>query len=370
MRVRIPRLGLSRLERGATAVLVAVTATALLGMAAVSVDYASASNKKAEVQAAADAAALEIARDCFKSETNCQTNAENKADWYADEIGAEVTAVQVDPTADTVRVQLSSDTETLFAKAAFGDDEADGEVTSGAVARAKYERGTVTEYAPMYPLAFEYCAFRAAGASDKWYELGSIPLTKTSAPPAGCTDPRDNVTRNMDGPHNQAALMTDDFFGLSSKCEFEKNKALSVWQHYADTVFNTIVKIDLGCQDKFLKLKPGDTILVPIYASYKQKIGSIHVAQNPSLRIVGFAPFKLASGKAFKYRVLFFDVETNECKLGVQAIGGLIGLGCNHIKGKFIETKEVFPDAVYGTEVDGVDAPVLGALGAVVNLIL
>lgn len=352
--------------------IVVITATALLGMAAISVDYAAASSKKAEVQAAADAAALEIARDCFESETNCQTNANGKAAWYASETGAQVQSVEVNPTDDTVRVQLKADTKTLFAKAAFGEAAGgDGEVTSGAVARARYENGTVVEYAPMYPIAFEYCAWKANGTTEKWYTFGSIPLTSSSAPVSTCTDPRDNTTKNMDGPHNnRTVLMTDDFFGLSSKCEFPKEKAISVWDHYANTIFSTIVNIDLGCQKKFKELSPGDTILVPIYASYKHKVGSIHVPQNPSIRIIGFAPFKVATGNAFKAKFVIFPYETSQCELGIQTLGGLLGFGCYQIKGKFVETDEPFPDAVYGQESNGMEAPDLGAVSAVVNLIL
>ncbi len=374
MRVRIPRTKLSRLERGATAVIVAITATALLGMAAVSVDYASAASKKQEVQSAADAAAMEIARDCFKSEANCQATANAKAKWYADEIGADVKSVQIDAANNIVKVQIDADTKTLFAKAAFGDGtDSNSTVTSGAAARAKYENGTVVEYAPQYPLGFEYCAWKANGTTEKWYTFGDIPAVTSTAPSAACPDPRDNSTANLDGPHNnRAVLLTSDFFGIG-KCELKNGGTISVWEVWIQGATNLLANFDTHCKSKFLELRPGQTILVPVYASYKHRVGSAYFASNPAVRVVGFAPFKIADGKPFKHQtkvIITFTEDKDRCTIGGSLVAGLLASGCFQIKGKFIETKEPFPDAVYGTEVDGIRAPVLGAVNSVVTLIL
>ena len=67
----IRRFGLRKKERGATAVLVALMMVALLGMAAVSVDFAVTSGEKASVQNAADQAVLALATDCSLKKPTC-----------------------------------------------------------------------------------------------------------------------------------------------------------------------------------------------------------------------------------------------------------------------------------------------------------
>lgn len=356
-------------ERGATMVIVAVAMTALLGMAAISIDYAAASSKKQQIQAAADSAALEIAQSCGTAEATCSANAPDKADWYAGQADGEVTSVSVNTSTDIVSVSMKSDTRTILSKAAFGD-EASASTTSAASAKAKYLNGTVVEYMPMYPLAFEYCKWKAAGSSEDTYTIGSIPWVSQSTPPSSCKDPRDNTTANMDGPHNRAALIADTVFGFNNKCEVMPGQKVRVWQHYTETALNFFLDIKTECRAKFETLTKGQTLLVPIYASYKQKVGSTWFPQNPSVRIVGFAPFKLAADKPFVDRDwLFFDVRKNTCSLGLSAAGGLIETGCYKIIGKFVQTTELFPDAKYGTESNGMPAPNLGAKGTIVKLI-
>src|SRR5690606_36579026 len=64
-----------------TIVLVSLSMVVLVGMAAISVDYAVASSEKATVQNAADAAAIAVATDCaLKRTANCNTGS---ADWMA-----------------------------------------------------------------------------------------------------------------------------------------------------------------------------------------------------------------------------------------------------------------------------------------------
>lgn len=369
MRMSRPPVRWGRRERGATAVIVAITATALLGMAAISVDYAAASSKRHEVQAAADAAALEIARDCFAGEAACQSSGPGKAQWYADEVDGQVKSFSVDTANDMVKVSLEADTQTLFAKAAFGSG-ASAQTSSSASAKAKYIAGTVIEYKPMYPLAFEYCKFKSAGSGDNWYQIRNIPLVSQSNPPTNCPDPRDNTTLNMDGPHDGVALITNGAFGFNDNCELDPGRTMRVWEHYLDTALGFVLDIKLGCRNKFLNLKPGDLILVPIYASYKTKSLGVWWPQNPSVRIVGFAPFKIADTKPFYDReLLIFNVRRDYCSLGIGLLGGLIETGCYRILGRFVQTNEIFPDAKYGTEVDGVPAPNLGANGAIVKLV-
>lgn len=156
-----------REERGATSALVALMMMALLGVAAIAIDIGALQARKAQVQDAADAAALAIARQCAidpgSSFGGCSVTvaagAEATAAWYgAANLGDGVVTVEAVefPTASTVRVQLSSPQAAYFAGFLPGEDWSANTVRADATAEWS---------PPAYPLslAMAACAFPEPG---------------------------------------------------------------------------------------------------------------------------------------------------------------------------------------------------------------
>ena len=156
-------LRLRREELGATSVVVVLLMTALMVAAALVVDVGAMQARKAQLQDAADAAALAIAQECLvhpsTSRSGCAASVVSGAGATASELAianlndgeALVDAVEF-PTADTVRVTLSSVQQGYFGVFA-GVDETD--LRAAATAR-------FLDVAPL-SLAMASCAFPAPG---------------------------------------------------------------------------------------------------------------------------------------------------------------------------------------------------------------
>jgi Flp pilus assembly protein TadG len=154
---------LRREELGATSVVVVLLMTVLLVSAALVVDVGAIQARRAQLQDAADAAALAIAQECFEhpasSALGCATAVVTASTSTALDLAVanvadgEVTAVTPVFTGDTVRVTLASRQQGYFGVFA-GRDEKD--LTASATAR--WEQPTV----PL-SLAFRACAFPDPG---------------------------------------------------------------------------------------------------------------------------------------------------------------------------------------------------------------
>lgn len=112
----MPRLTKRRSERGATAVIVAVLLTALLGFTAIAVDVGALWWDRKQAQNGADAAALAVAQACAKAEVACDTEAganavaqdyadKNRlgADAYSGTVAVDMSTQRVTATVDTTR---------------------------------------------------------------------------------------------------------------------------------------------------------------------------------------------------------------------------------------------------------------------------
>jgi hypothetical protein len=146
-------------ERGATSVVVALLMTVLLGSAALVIDVGAMQARKAELQDAADAAALAIAQECFAASPGtmiaaCDTGVQAAAGATALELAeanvgdGEVT-LSAPPafTSQTVEVRLASPQGAFFA----GIFDSDGS-TIAARATAQWNQP-----ATPLPLAFNEC---------------------------------------------------------------------------------------------------------------------------------------------------------------------------------------------------------------------
>ncbi len=155
---------LRREDVGATSVVVVLLMTALLVCAALVVDVGAMQARKAQLQDAADAAALALAQDCFEhsgtSPLGCASAVVAAAPATAATIAvanlndgqAEVVSVEF-PTADTVQVTLASTQEAFF-----GGFAGAGDSDLRAAATARWEQPVVA-----LPLAMAACNFPAAG---------------------------------------------------------------------------------------------------------------------------------------------------------------------------------------------------------------
>jgi hypothetical protein len=155
---------LRREELGATSVMVVLLMTALLVSAALVVDVGAMQARKAQLQDAADAAALAIAQECFEhagtSPLGCSPavaagSVATAGDFAVANLNdrlADVESVEF-PTADTVRVTLASTQDGFFGSLA-GIDSTD----LRAAATARWEQDVV----PL-PLAMAACNFPDEG---------------------------------------------------------------------------------------------------------------------------------------------------------------------------------------------------------------
>lgn len=147
-------------ERGAVAVITAVSLVALLGFAAISIDVGMLYQERAELQSGADASALAIAQDCAVGRLACDMptdSAQALADANATDDAAAVAAATVDKAAQQVDVRLATGDETgvgslslAFARV-LGHDSATVGASSGA------QWGAVKKGPAQLSIAFAQC---------------------------------------------------------------------------------------------------------------------------------------------------------------------------------------------------------------------
>jgi len=153
-------------ERGAVAVIVAVSMVALLGFAALAIDTGALYAERAQLQNGADAAALAIAQDCAKGACgNIQATAQTFANASANDGAAAVTVTAPSTAAPTtVRVQTSTkDGATGAGTLALSFAPVLGIDSKTVAASATAKWGSPAAGPAVLPLAFAACAFAKAG---------------------------------------------------------------------------------------------------------------------------------------------------------------------------------------------------------------
>lgn len=147
-------------ERGAVAVITAVSLVVLLGFAAISIDVGMLYQERAELQSGADASALAIAQDCAVGRIDCDTptdTAQVLANANATDDAAAVAEATVNQAEQSVGVQLATGDETgvgslSLAFARFlGQDSATVGASSGA------QWGAVKKGPAQLSIAFAQC---------------------------------------------------------------------------------------------------------------------------------------------------------------------------------------------------------------------
>nr|WP_241732855.1 pilus assembly protein TadG-related protein [Aeromicrobium phoceense] len=346
------RFGLRKKEKGATIVLVTLSMVALLGMAAVSVDFAVASSEKASVQGAADQAVLALANDCSLKKPSCLPST---ATWYAQQNAGASASAQVlkdgvvkSPTFDDgkVTVRVSKNVNHTFAKV-LGDSSSTVRSEATATWNTVPLVGT-----KLIPMGLPYCDWLAAqpgsatspGAMRTYlwarYSTGEASCPGTGATAATVYSKRG--TASGYGAVGQAMYFTRSIFpGVNTNCDFSAN----LWDVYRNTLDDwALITVDTCMESKLAGVGPGSVVMMPIYAVEKKSIFWGSVSYTSRLVILGFAPFKV--DKWVNYPFLYFGVQpsfsalsyTNNCdmKFNFATIGG----GCTGVRGQFVRSSE------------------------------
>lgn len=169
-------------ERGATSIVVVLLMTALLASAALVVDIGAIQARKAQLQDAADAAALAIALECTAAPAStfaaCASTVVAESAGTAADLGSanlndgQVTVLAVEfPTPDTVRVELGSDQQSYFGRI-LGYEE------HGLEADATAEWSPPAE---LLALAMASCAFPDPGEETVVQSGLAVPTVLTGA---------------------------------------------------------------------------------------------------------------------------------------------------------------------------------------------
>lgn len=173
-------------ERGMTAILVALSFTAMLAAAGLGIDSASLVFQRSRVQHSADAAAIAIAIDCVASKSTCSNatgpaGAKGTADYYATQ-NAETDGTAsvpggVSPGAGTVQVKVDKSVPTNFFRA-FGIESKTVSAQSR-VSWANHPTG-----GPVIPFAISLCEYKRVALGTPTFIRTDIEA-KVLAPVAG-----------------------------------------------------------------------------------------------------------------------------------------------------------------------------------------
>lgn len=305
----------SRIEDGATVVMVVVMITALLGLAALSVDYAVASSDKSSAQNAADAAALSIARECAMKTAKCTpAGATSEMNWSIAQNAPGKTgtaAPAVTYANKEVTVTMNGARPAMFAQLASFDSNLN------VAASAKASWGVVAVDGPVdLPVGIGYCDWKSANpggspsGAEQQYVFGDLSnffsFTNTDCQVDAATIPaaagRSLSNSSKDLGKHQMGWINSDILGISTSCE-ARIRTWNRFQVFSFDLFNSQHVCDpkgIALSDKLKAAKDsgkdGVVILIPVYGIQKWYLnifGLITLSGNDRLTFHGFAPFEL-----------------------------------------------------------------------------
>jgi Flp pilus assembly protein TadG len=257
-------------ERGAAAVVVALLMVPLLGFAALAVDVAAVYSDRAQLQDAADAAALAVALDCARGKcgnptaTAAAVLAANTTSAAAQ--GARALTPTVSTSSSGVTVTVSADQTHWFAPAV-------GISSSRVTATASAGWATTTRGRSAFPLAISYCEYRE--------QLADHPLTNTT--PHRISS-QTQLGSTCTGPGGQTiaasyAVMTEDSAGV---CRTTTTLGSTVAAYPG-----MFVGLPPSCTNQYLASLIGTDVL---FAVWDQTTGS---GAGLRLRVYSYAAFHI-----------------------------------------------------------------------------
>jgi Flp pilus assembly protein TadG len=172
-------------ERGATAVIFALLLVPMLGFAAIAIDIGSLYADRAELQTAADAAAIAVAQDCARG--NCGDMLTTAKTLVVANLG-EATASQPVLSNDPLSVSVTGSTPQKHWFAPVIGHDSTAVSATATVGWGGPSRGTA-----VLPLTFSWCSFKAqtGGGLPSTTTVQTVYLTKST--PDSCTGPSGNV---------------------------------------------------------------------------------------------------------------------------------------------------------------------------------
>jgi hypothetical protein len=276
-------------ERGAVAVIVALLMVALLGAAAFAVDVGAMYSERAQLQNAADAAALGVAQACAKGACgNMTSTAQTLANLNSNDGSSNVTVSN--PTATSVHVTASTrDAKTGAGYLALSFAPVLGIKTKQVAAEATAAWGSPSSGPDVLALAFAPCVFQLNGAIQVITIQGSGSNCSSTSPSGSIlpgnfgwlTDPSGTCSANVSA--GGSALEGSTGVSISNDCE------------------------------KALDAVEGQTVLLPVYSDI---VNGAYVIQGwAAFRVLGW---NFPSATDYNSRTYPGATCTGSCK-------GLIG---------------------------------------------
>lgn len=269
------RLSLARItgdgERGAVAVLVAFAMVALLGFAAIAIDTGALYSERAQLQSAADSAALAISQQCSKTRTCTSPElqkplAQEMADANSNDAASTVSALTY-PTPNSVKVETTTkDGKTKAGSLALTFAPVLGIENDTVSASSTARWGSPARGPSVLPLAFAPCNFKLNGAIQVISSHGNA----------------DRAVCSSTSPSGQ--LLPGGFGWLATPAGV-CNATVDIAVH-AMMVSDTGINLPEGCA-AVLTASAGKTVLLPVYGD---KNGS---GSGGWYKITGWAAFKL-----------------------------------------------------------------------------
>ena len=306
------RLSICRDERGAIAIIVAVSLVALIGMAALVVDAGAVFQERRELQNGADAAALAIAEDCAQDLTCTDAVAGLTAADYIDDNALDgdstLDDVDLDTSAKQVTVSASTATSGGGTSIAYTFAQIFGLTSKQVTAKATAAWGAPSSLHAL-PLTIEACEFYKHSYGTPVILTFHNPTGSGSTPscpvgPAGLDSPGNFGW--LDGSSDCEALVTDG----TAEGEPGNNPE---------------------CSESELDELLGKEVAVPVFSTVSG------TGSNVEYEIVGFAGFEL---KAYRFAGMSGAVLpylTAPCPASDSCIAGEFT--------KFVTTGEIDPDA-------------------------
>ena len=349
-------------QRGVTTVMIGLLATTLIASVGMSVDVGNAYVQRQRLQTATDNAALAIAQDCALYRSTCTTAGTNPAKATADlVVGQTITGATttvsgpVSSTSTSVKVTSTKSIPFSFASVIGVTPK-----TATVSATATWDKAPQEGY-PLLPMAVGYCQYKANAFPETDHilirtdllsatlkgliatlNLLGIPLTNFF-PASTCTGTQGNTLNMSNGAVWLTALVDAlDLFDVSdmSLC----NMKVKIFTTMLVTAVTPVIA-PTACVNK---LKLGTIAMMPIYESSSPLTV---LSSSITLRIVGFAPFKITGW-----------LEPGNAKNDATASPSclnILTLTCQGIQGYFVRSVVQDPEQVFAYDDD---APDLGGV--------
>lgn len=373
--IRVKRL-CRRDDRGATAIIFAMSATVLVASVGFGVDTASLAFERSRVQHSADSAALAIAQDCASLKATCSdAGARSSADYLTGQNSPGATVPSSDGialTSTSVRVKVDKIVKTSL----LGVIGIQSKIVN-ASAKATWG-GHPVEGAPVLPMGIPYCTYAAnlppattpilfrtdvvsvvfnvivqGGAAGRLITtlLGDL-LSVTES----CTTPDGLNLKMLRGPIWLSGLegaVNGLFNWNSSIC----NMHLGTIDGFLGSTVSSV--IPSNCMNKLGDtIKKGQTVLLPIYqpSISLQQLGlemdacllgicSVKVPPRIGVKVLGFAAFKI-TGWNFSGNTQL-DTNAPTCFAINLLTHPSASIGCQGITGYFVKTMVKDPEFTY-----------------------